>query len=180
MLRISISRQWAKILLVLLALGLAASCEKCGQSGRPMLWKVDGKKSSYLFGTIHFPDERVLKLPASVRKALGASDAVYTEIPMDPESQMKAGAQAMLAGDQTLKEILPAELYARVEKLFDLRAAELAGKDAAQTRVAGTFSARAAEYLGLGPDKGDRIARATEKTARNTSLLIDQLALVWQ
>ena len=74
MLRISISRQWAKILLVLLALGLAASCEKCGQSGRPMLWKVDGKKSSYLFGTIHFPDERVLKLPESVRKALGATE----------------------------------------------------------------------------------------------------------
>ena len=36
----------------------------------PFLWRVEGENPSYLFGSIHVPDDRVLKLPDIVMNAI--------------------------------------------------------------------------------------------------------------
>jgi len=88
----------------------------------PLLWRIapaDGKgPASYLFGTIHIPDDRVLALPAVVTKAIDGCAALYTEIPMDMATQISLSPRMMLPGDETLDTILPEKLYARLAKLF--------------------------------------------------------------
>ena len=88
---------------------------------KPFLWKIEGKKPSWLFGTIHLPDDRVLALHKVVTDALDTSDAVYVEV--DPaEAQGPKMQQAlMLAGNQTLRDLVPAELYGRTEKYLQTK-----------------------------------------------------------
>ncbi len=97
---------------------MAAACAWAADSSRPLLWKIEGAKTSYLFGTIHVPDERVLKLKPSVRAALDGADAVFTELPMDMGTQMKIAMKSMLPEGKTLKDVLPKDLYAKIDKLF--------------------------------------------------------------
>ncbi|HUU04208.1 MAG TPA: TraB/GumN family protein [Myxococcota bacterium] len=97
---------------------LATSAARASDSSRPLLWKIEGAKTSYLFGTIHVPDERVLKLNPSVRAALDGADAVFTELPMDMGTQMKIAMKSMLPEGKTLKDVLPKDLYAKIDKLF--------------------------------------------------------------
>lgn len=47
--------------------------------GPPFLWRVEGFRPSWLFGTIHFADPRVLRLPAAVDDALHACELFYAE-----------------------------------------------------------------------------------------------------
>lgn len=50
-------------------------------NGRGLLWKVhrDGAEPSYLFGTMHLSDERIVKLPKRVEDAFDAADTVIIE-----------------------------------------------------------------------------------------------------
>lgn len=68
---------------------------------------------------------------------------------------------------------------AQVNRLYDLRAeaiANAANKPEAPNIPApqGTFSAMAAQLLGLGESSGERTAKATEETARNTRRLVEK------
>jgi uncharacterized protein len=101
-----------------LIISLSCGCAKCSESGNPLLWQIEGQKNSYLFGTIHIPDKRVLKLHSLVKDALKEADSVFAELPMDMGTQMKMAMKSMLADNKTLKDVLPADLYASVEKLF--------------------------------------------------------------
>jgi len=83
-------------------------------SGAPFLWRVEGAKPVYLFGTIHVPDERVLALNPAVEKAFQQATAVYTEIPMDASTQMAVMGRIMLPDDQKLSDIVGDRLYARM------------------------------------------------------------------
>ena len=82
----------------------------------PFLWKIDGTRPSYLFGTIHFPDPRVTTLPSSVETAFRNSQVVYTEIPLDMETLVAQISKLMLPGNQTLLDIVPSDLITRAEK----------------------------------------------------------------
>ncbi len=82
----------------------------------PFLWKIEGTRPSYLFGTIHFPDPRVTTLPDSVETAFRNSQVVYTEIPLDRATMVAQVSKLMLPGDQTLLDIVPPELISRTEK----------------------------------------------------------------
>jgi len=88
---------------------------------RPFLWKIEAEPPSYLFGTVHVPDARVLDLPASVREALDAARFVYTEVPMDVRSQLEAQKLSMFSGATTLRDVLPEELFSRLEAFLDER-----------------------------------------------------------
>ena len=56
----------------------------------PFLWMIDLDPPSFLLGTIHLPDERVLDLPPVVREAFDASEVVYTEITLDTATQQSS------------------------------------------------------------------------------------------
>jgi uncharacterized protein YbaP (TraB family) len=85
---------------------------------KPFLWKIEGKKTSWLFGTIHLPDERVLAIPKPVLSAVDSCDVMNTEIPMDFATQLSMAPRMLIGGGKTVKDLIPKPLYARVEKLF--------------------------------------------------------------
>ena len=111
---------------LLLVLTPAISAGEVQPTDSPFLWMIGEEPPSFLYGTIHLPDERVLALPDVVLAAFDAADAVYTEIPMDPATQMSAATMIMLEGDQTLADLLPAPLYARCDSFLGTRGYSMA------------------------------------------------------
>ena len=59
--------------LILLLLVFCASASSAVEQRAPLLWKIDGPQTHYLFGTIHLPDPRVTTLAAPVTEALKQS-----------------------------------------------------------------------------------------------------------
>lgn len=93
---------------------------------RPFLWRIDGETPSFLFGTIHLPDERVTTLHAEVEAAIERCDALYTELAMDLKLLSAATRGMMLPRGKTLKTVLPEEVYAKLEAFFAAREMPLA------------------------------------------------------
>ena len=83
----------------------------------PFLWEVrKDNQHFYLFGTMHLADPALQTLPLGLKKAIDVSDAVFTEISMDMQSQL-AGIPLMMRNDgKSLKDILPTKLYGKVEQ----------------------------------------------------------------
>lgn len=86
---------------------------------RPLLWSIGKTNPSYLFGTIHVPDERVVTLGPAVTQAFDAASAVFTEIPMDAATQMGVLGKVLLPGEQTLSEVVGAPLAERLNKAIE-------------------------------------------------------------
>lgn len=106
-------RRLAFCLLLLLGLPLAAGAEDGGlESGR--LWRLEraGSGTSWVFGTMHVSDPRVMVLPENVLSALAASRSLASELKLD-ETDLTAALQGMVLRDQRLSDLLPAELHQR-------------------------------------------------------------------
>ncbi len=106
------------ILVVSVIAGVHAQSRSIQPTQNPLLWRIEGPVPSYLYGTIHIPDERVLALPDVVKKAIAASDAVYTEIPFDSNSLQTAAGAGQLPESQDLRKIVGAEVFDRFVKVF--------------------------------------------------------------
>ena len=85
------------------------------ESNEPLLWKIEGTKAHYLFGTIHVPDPRVTELPASVKQAFASSKFVATELELDTSTLIAMANASMLPVGQSLSTQLPSSLKADVE-----------------------------------------------------------------
>ena len=81
----------------------------------PLLWKIEGTNTHYLFGTIHAPDPRVTKLPKAVENAFSASKIIATELELDASTIMAMANASMLPAGQTLSADLPTALKAKLE-----------------------------------------------------------------
>jgi uncharacterized protein YbaP (TraB family) len=105
-------RRWLWLLTVL---GLATGAFAAPASGRtaPLLWRIEGRTNSWLFGTIHLNDPAVAHLAPPVAAAIAQSDAVFCEVKMDPVSLMNA-ALRMFSDGRPLSETLPADLQQAV------------------------------------------------------------------
>lgn len=98
---------------ILLCLGAVAAAEPPAHPLKPLLWKVEGgelKKPSWLFGTIHLGRKPVATLHPTATKALDASDTVWTEIPMDPGTQMGMAIHLIRKDGKTLSDSIGPEL----------------------------------------------------------------------
>jgi uncharacterized protein YbaP (TraB family) len=86
---------------------------------RGLLWRIDvpGVSPSYLFGTMHSDDERVLALAAPVRRAFARSRRFALEM-VDDEQAIRRFRAAMVTREAQLPEALGAADYARVEPLL--------------------------------------------------------------
>jgi uncharacterized protein YbaP (TraB family) len=85
---------------------------------RPLLWRIEGEIPSYVFGTIHLPDARVLALPAAVEQALDGADVLFTEIPFDAATLGGMAGKVMLPPEQDLKTLAGEEVFARFVRAF--------------------------------------------------------------
>src|SRR5262245_32450101 len=81
---------------------------------KPFLWRIEGPVPSYLYGTVHVPDARVLELPEVVRRALSASDVFNAEIPLDGGTQLSMMGKIMLPPGQDLRSLVGEEVFARL------------------------------------------------------------------
>src|SRR6516162_9109901 len=84
----------------------------------PLLWRIEGTVPSYLYGTIHIPDQRVLAVPDVVKKAIDVSDALYTEIPFDADAIKGAAEAGQLPPSQDLRTIVGDQVFSRFIKVF--------------------------------------------------------------
>jgi len=75
----------------------------------PFLWRIEGETPSYLYGSIHVATEEIVTLPNVVMAALTRSDALYTEIKLDFDTQYDAALFSAFNTDK-LEDILPDEL----------------------------------------------------------------------
>ncbi|KXF79591.1 polysaccharide biosynthesis protein GumN [Paramesorhizobium deserti] len=86
-------------------------------NGDGLLWKIekDGATPSYLFGTMHLTDPRVVNLPAAAKEAYDASATIVVETTeiLDPKASVKAMAERpdlmMFTDGRTLDKLLPAD-----------------------------------------------------------------------
>jgi uncharacterized protein YbaP (TraB family) len=86
---------------------------------KPFLWRIEGPVPSYLYGTVHVPDVRVLELPEVVRRALDASDVFSGEIPLDAATQTSLLGKIMLPPGQDLRKLAGEEVFARILRVVE-------------------------------------------------------------
>jgi uncharacterized protein YbaP (TraB family) len=84
----------------------------------PILYRIAGSKPSYLFGTIHIPDNR-LQPPDMLKSAYRDAEEVVTELPLDDTSPAHAMQLAQLPGGKSLSTELPKATYDRLKSVFD-------------------------------------------------------------
>ncbi|MCW8890767.1 MAG: TraB/GumN family protein [Sedimenticola sp.] len=78
-----------------------------------LLFKIEqaGVPASYLFGTIHSDEERVLDFPDEVERAFESSTTLYVEIDMDTANMLAAMTAMFLDDGRELGQIVGEPLY---------------------------------------------------------------------
>jgi len=92
---------------------LAAASAAAEPFGHGLLWKIErpGGRPSYLYGTMHSEDPRVITLPAAVRDAFARSASLTLEVTLD-EPTLHAMATAMFFSDgRDLRQVAGPELF---------------------------------------------------------------------
>lgn len=111
---------WASLAISLLVGGFSAlslAAEEKQHPVKPFLWKIEGKdlkKPSYLFGTIHLSSPVIANLHPAAEKAFNSADALYTEIPLSPEEQLKMMPLLIRKDGKTLSESIGDDLAAKL------------------------------------------------------------------
>jgi len=93
----------------------APAPEPAGVKPAPYLWVIEGPPRIYLFGTIHVPDPRVMDFPAVVWDAHAAADVVWGELSLEDQNSPKVQQAVLLPEGKTLKEVLPAATYDKLQ-----------------------------------------------------------------
>lgn len=85
----------------------------------PFVYKIAGTKPSYLFGTIHVPDDRLLAPPDNLKTAFHDAEEVVTELPLDDTSPAHAMQLAGMPAGKTLSSELPKPVYERLKATLE-------------------------------------------------------------
>ncbi len=104
------------------------------ENGKGLLWKIEkpGVKPSFLFGTMHLTDPRVLKLPDAAEAAYQGADTVVIETDevLDPKAPMKVMAETpdlmMFTDGTTLDKLIPKDKLETVRSALSERGISLA------------------------------------------------------
>ena len=116
---------WAVACLLLAPeLLLAAEAAAPAQTfSRGLLWRVSkpGVRTSYVFGTIHLADPRVLEVPDAVVRALAGSKRYYSENDQGAPEAARMLELAQFEDGRRLEPLIGAEAYAEVLALLRKR-----------------------------------------------------------
>lgn len=85
-------------------------------SGEGMLWKIEvqGPAPSFILGTIHSDDPRVLNFSPSVEKAFDKAETFIMEVILNESALFQTATSMILIDGRTLKSIIGENLYDRV------------------------------------------------------------------
>jgi len=105
---------------LVLLLWLATLTHAVGAEQKGLLWKIerDGAKPSYLLGTMHSEDERVLKIAPEVQRAFDGSTSFTMEVVLDAQTIADAGQAMMFSDGRNLKAVLGNDLYSKIVPLM--------------------------------------------------------------
>ena len=130
---------WLAPIVVAFALAAAAAAQAPATGiEKPFLWRIETPVPSYLFGTIHLPDERVTTLPAAVTNVAEAVDMLFTEVSMEHESIRKAIEATQLPKGTDLVDIAGEPAYERLRAYLTKKGLPPTMFDRAQPWVIGT------------------------------------------
>jgi len=78
-----------------------------------VFWRIErsGLRPSFLMGTIHVEDERVLQLPPAAEAAFNAADALVLELILNDVAVFKAAAAMIYMDGTDLKAVLGEDLF---------------------------------------------------------------------
>lgn len=115
----------ARVVLALLTLLLAflppaqAREPEATRFGQGLLWKVErkGAAPSYLFGTMHLDDDRILKLAPPVQRAFDASRRFAVEL-INDEAATRSFRRAMVTREPALPALLGEADYGALEPIL--------------------------------------------------------------
>jgi uncharacterized protein YbaP (TraB family) len=109
----NVALQWRRLLFIGLLTVTSALAGENFDHG--LLWKIEGHggEPSYLFGTMHSEDPRVVRLPVPVQQAFDRSHGVTLEVILDPESLLAMTSGFMFGDGSTLEAHIGAPLYRR-------------------------------------------------------------------
>ncbi|MGD1877710.1 MAG: TraB/GumN family protein [Kiloniellaceae bacterium] len=83
--------------------------------GQGRIWQGegDGSETSYVFGTMHVDDKRVMDLPEVVETAFAGVEIAAFEVDMDPDAEEEAFdfERIRLPGDETLEDLIGARSF---------------------------------------------------------------------
>ena len=85
-----------------------------------LLWKLErgDVEPSYLFGTIHVSDEKIIDLPAPVRQALQNTGHFVMEALPDPNESFKLTQMMLFDDDRLLTDFIDAELFDKTRNIL--------------------------------------------------------------
>lgn len=80
-----------------------------------LLWKIEsaGAVPSYLFGTMHSDDPRVVKLPPAVQQAFDRAGSVTLEVELDAQALVSLSSALLLDNGSNLESLVGDDLYRR-------------------------------------------------------------------
>ena len=116
--------------LFILSLGTAAAknsvspaSEAAARYAKGLLWKIEtpGATTSYLFGTIHSDDARVVALPEAVARSLDASNRFVMEAIVDGNALMRMAEVMFFNDGRTLEQVVGKKLYMESMKALSAR-----------------------------------------------------------
>ncbi len=114
------SRQFFALLFGVYFVALTCATHASAAEPKGLLWKIerDGANPSFLLGTMHSEDARVLKVAPEVQRVFDASRSFTMEVVLDAQA-ITATAQAMMFSDErTLKTVLGNDLYNKIVPLM--------------------------------------------------------------
>lgn len=94
-----------------------------GEFEKGLLWEIsrEGSAPSYLFGTMHMGDPRLLKLAPEVEAAFAGARTFILEMYPDEAVARRFSAAGQLEGDARLSRILTSDLFERLATLLEKR-----------------------------------------------------------
>ena len=98
-------------------------------SGNGMLWKIEvqGPAPSYILGTIHSEDPRVMNFSPSLEKAFSKTDTFIMEVILDEAALIQMSTSMIFMDGRTLESIIGESLFEKVSKaMADRGVAEMA------------------------------------------------------
>ncbi len=114
----SSQRRYYRVWHLAMALAFAAAVFNVQAGDRfdkGLLWKIepDGGTPSYLFGTMHSDDPRVVQLPAPVQQVFDEAGSVTLEVELDAQSLTSLTTALLLTDGSKLESLIGAGLYKR-------------------------------------------------------------------
>lgn len=108
---------WCWLALLPLAAQQRASA---GEFDRGLLWRIEAPsaKPSYLFGTIHSEDPRVIRLAPPVQRAFERAARVTLEVTLDAATLVRLTSAMLMADGRELRGVIGAPLYRRTLKVM--------------------------------------------------------------